>query len=147
MVLTVSRDLSADRQNRVHLCVSQSTWSHFSHKRKNFNHNRGNGNEFSFLTFCQFPDLPIDFCECRSHLCLAFYHILMEIYSRIGLVRPFSSGPKFSFIGCLHWQGFWWRHRYDSWFLNIFIKISVHLLDLGNFSIGSDDPTLLFRSI
>ena len=113
-----SRDLSTDKQNRVYLCVNQSTSSDFSDKKKNFNHDLRNGPKFSFLTVCQFPDLPIDFCECRSHLCLAFYHILMEIYSKIGLVRPFSSGPKFSFIGCLHWQGFWWRHRYDSWLLS-----------------------------
>ena len=59
-----SRDLSTDKQNRVYLCVNQSTWSDFSDKKKNFNNTHGNGNEFSFLTSCQFPDLPIDFCEC-----------------------------------------------------------------------------------
>ena len=78
-----SRDLSTDKQNRVYLCVNQCTWSDFSDKKKNFNHDLRNGPKFSFLTVCQFPDLPIDFCECRSHLCLAFYHILMEIYSKI----------------------------------------------------------------
>ena len=102
---------------------------------------------FYFLVTCDFPDLPIVFCEYRSHLCLVFHHISMEIYSKSGFVRPLSNGTKFSFLGCLHWQRFWWRHRYDSWFLNNFIEVSIHLLDLGNFSVGSDDPTLLFRSI
>ena len=102
MVLTISRDILTDKQNKVHLSLNQSTWSDFSDKKMNFNHNRRNGPKFSFLTVCQFPDLPIVFCECRSHLCLAFHHILMEIYSKNGFVRPLSSGPKFSFLGCFH---------------------------------------------
>ena len=100
---------------------------------------------FYFSVSCEFPDLPIVSCECRSHLCLAFHHISMEICSKSCFVKALSNGPKFSFLGCLHWQRFWWRHRYDSWFLNNFIEVSIHLLDLGNFSVGSDDPTLLFR--
>ena len=139
MFLTMSRDLSTDKRNGVYLCVNQSMWNDFSDKKKNFNHNRRNGPKFLFLTVCQFPDLPIVFCDCWSHLCLAFHHILMEIYSKRGFVRPLSNGPKFSFWRYLQCQRYWWRHRSDSWFWHIFIEISVHLLDLGNFSIGSED--------
>ena len=147
MALTISRDLSTDKQNRVHLCVSQSTWSHFNDKKKNFNHTRGNGNEFSFLTSCQFPDLPIVFCECRTYLCMAFYHVLMEIYSKSGFIRPFTNGNEFSFFEYLHKQSFWWRHMHDSWLSIIWMELSVHILDILNFSIGSDAFTLLFWSI
>ena len=44
-----SRDLSTDKQNRVYLCVSQSTWGDFSEKKKKFNHDVRNGNEFLFF--------------------------------------------------------------------------------------------------
>ena len=97
-----SRDLSTDKQNRVHLTLSKSKWSHFSDKKKNFNHNHGNGNEFSFLTSCQFPDLPIVFCESRNQVALAFYHIILEIYPKSGFKRPFSFGSKFSCFESLH---------------------------------------------
>ena len=132
MFLTVSRDLSTDKQNRVHLSLSQSTCSEFSDKKKNFNHIRGNGREFSFLTSCQFPDLPIVFCETWSHLALAFYHILMEIYPKRGFVRLFFIGREFSIFGYLHWYGFWWRHRYKSWFSNFKIKPWDGHLDFDN---------------
>ena len=139
MVLTISRDLSTDKQNRVHLAVRKSTSSHFSDKKKNFNHNRRNGPRFFIFDRPVIPNLPVHLCKCWSHLCLAFHHILMEIYSKRGFVRPLSNGPKFSFWRHLHCQRYWWRHRSDSWFWHIFIEISVHLLDLGNFSIGSED--------
>ena len=61
-----SRDLSTDKQNRVHFALSKSTWSHFSDKKKNFNHTHVNGSKFSFLTSCQFPDLLMVFCESRT---------------------------------------------------------------------------------
>ena len=39
---------------------------------KNLDENRGSDAEFSILTFCQFPDLPIAFCESHTHKCVAF---------------------------------------------------------------------------
>ena len=102
MVLTISRDILTDKQNKVHLSLNQSTWSDFSDKKKNFNHIRRNGREFSFLTSCQFPDLHIVFCESLSHLALAFYHILMEIYSKCSLVRSIMIDREFSIFGYLH---------------------------------------------
>ena len=118
ILLSVSRDSSTGKQNRVHLCLSQSRRSGFSADKKNFNHTYRNGNEFLFLTSYQFPGLPIVYCECRIYLCIIFCHILIEIYSKSGFIEPFSNGNEFSFLGCLHWDTFWWRHRYDSWFSN-----------------------------
>ena len=102
MVLTISRDILTDKQNKVHLSLNQSTWSDCSDEKKNFNHIRRNGREFSFLTSCQFPDLSIVFCESLSHLALAFYHILMEIYSKCSLVRSIMIDREFSIFGNLH---------------------------------------------
>ena len=87
---------------------------------------------FLFLTVYQFPDLPIVFCETWSHLALAFYHILMEIYPKRGFVRLFFIGREFSIFGYLHWYGFWWRHRYKSWFSNFKIKPWDGHLDFDN---------------
>ena len=73
-----------------------------NNSKKNFNHIRRNGREFSFSTSCQFPDLFIVFCESRSQLALAFYHTLMEIYSKSSLVRSILIDREFSNFGYLH---------------------------------------------
>ena len=147
ILLIVSRDWLTDKQKRVHLALSKSTWSHFSDEKKNFNHTHRNGSKFSFLTSCQFPDLPMVFCESRNQVALAFHHILLEIYPKSGFKRPFSFGSKFSCFESLHWLLFWWRHKYDSWFLGILIESLVHLLDFINFSVDLDALTLFYRSI
>ena len=70
MFLTVSRDLSTDKQFKGIERLSNFTLSDKSAKRKNSNHNFPNYGLRKNLTFCQFPDLPIDFCknECIEHL-------------------------------------------------------------------------------
>ena len=63
MFLTVSHDLSTDQHKKGIERLSDSTLSDKSPKMKNSNKNSPNGPPRKFLTLCQFPDLPIDFCE------------------------------------------------------------------------------------
>ena len=65
--LTVSRDLSTDKQQRSGWPLSDSTLSDKRLKRRNSNHSFSNQGLRKKLTLCQFPDLLIEFCEneCR----------------------------------------------------------------------------------
>ena len=63
MFLTVSRGLSTDRHQKDPKPLSHSTLSDKSPITNKFNQNSSNGPMRTFLTFCQFPDLPIEFCE------------------------------------------------------------------------------------
>ena len=64
-VLAVSRDSSTDKQQRVKQHLSNSTWSDKSPKKECLSSNCRNGPRREFLIHCQFPDLPIEFCENR----------------------------------------------------------------------------------
>ena len=63
MFLTVSRDLSTDRHQKDPKPLSHSTLGDKSLITNKFNQNSSNGPMRTFLTFCQFPDLRIEFCE------------------------------------------------------------------------------------
>ena len=63
MFLVVSRDSSTDKHQKGIEPLHNSTLSDKSGKTKNFNHYYPNGALRKILTLCQFPDLPIDFCE------------------------------------------------------------------------------------
>ena len=63
MFLTVSRDLSTDIHQKDPKPLSHSTLSDKSPITNKLNQNSSNGPMRTFLTFCQFPDLPIEFCE------------------------------------------------------------------------------------
>ena len=43
MFLVVSRDLSTDKQNKIHRWIRNLTWSDKSHSKKNLDQNSGNG--------------------------------------------------------------------------------------------------------
>ena len=77
MFLTVSRDLSTDRHQKDPKPLSHSTLSDKSLITNKFNQNSSNGPMRTFLTFCQFPDLPIEFCE-KKCIGVLPYHILMS---------------------------------------------------------------------
>ena len=70
MFLAVSRDSSTDKHNKRCERLNHSKLSDKRRKRRNFNHKPWNGPLRKILTFCQFPDLPIEFCdiECSEHL-------------------------------------------------------------------------------
>ena len=76
MVLTISRDLSTDKQKRGHRSLRNSTWSDKSYQKKNLDENYENGPEFTNLTLCQFPDLPIGLYENQYHGSPSFCSIL-----------------------------------------------------------------------
>ena len=59
--LSLSRDLSTDKQNKSFRGLNNFTLRDKSQKTKIFNHNCENGPQFKILTFRQFPDLPISF--------------------------------------------------------------------------------------
>ena len=65
MFLTVSRDLSTDQHQKGIERLPDSTLSDKSPKMNSFNQNSRSGPPRKILTLCQFPDLPIEFCENR----------------------------------------------------------------------------------
>ena len=73
---------------------------------------------FSILTFCQFPDLPIVFCESHTHKCLAFDVNMQKKSSKSNFNWPILTGSEFSFFGYLNSWLNWWRHEYDTFFLH-----------------------------
>ena len=72
LCLAQSRDLSKDKQNKGFISLSKITLSDISAKKKNSDQNSRNGGRRKILTFCQFPDLPISFCENHTFTALAF---------------------------------------------------------------------------
>ena len=70
MFLTVSRDLSTDKQQRGIEPLNNSTLSDKRAKMKNSYYNLSTDGWRKKMTLCQFPDLPIEFCEnqCISPL-------------------------------------------------------------------------------
>ena len=77
MFLTVSRDSSTDKQQKANSVLINSTLSDKKVKSKNSNHYLPSETRTKFLTFCQFPDLPIEFCE-KKCIGVLPYHILMS---------------------------------------------------------------------
>ena len=75
MFLTVSRDLSTDQHQKGIERHPDSTVSDKSPKMKISNKNSPNGPPRKILTLCQFPDLPIEFCENR---CIERLHFKVE---------------------------------------------------------------------
>ena len=63
MFLAISRDLSTDSEFKRIERLNNSTMSDKSAKWKNFDYYFSNYALRKNLTFCQFPDLPIEFCE------------------------------------------------------------------------------------
>ena len=66
---------------------------------KNFDQNCGIESEFLFLTFCQFPDLPIAFCESPSTNPLLLMSICRKNDGNRFLVDQFNLGLSFRFLG------------------------------------------------
>ena len=55
--------------------------------------------ELRILTFCQFPDLPIAFCERQTYSAIPFYMKLSKISSKRIFVEPILSGAGFALFG------------------------------------------------
>jgi len=55
--------------------------------------------ELRILTFCQFPDLPIAFCERQSLSAIPFHMKLSQISSKLTFDEPILSGVGFAFFG------------------------------------------------
>ena len=60
-----SRALSTDKQNKSHSRLRYFRLSDMSFQTENFDQNCRSGPPRKILTFCQFPDLPIDFCRIQ----------------------------------------------------------------------------------
>ena len=122
--LTVSRDLSTDKQQRGIEHLSKSTWSDKSPKKECLNSNCWNGPRRKFLTHWQFPDLPIEFCEKRPIEHVSLSSRTRKIQTNWQFLEPVKNGSRKTFFGYPHKHWFWWRHRYDSYLLNFRIKCS-----------------------
>ena len=57
------------------------------------------GLEMRIWTFCEFPDLPIAFCERETLSATPFYMKLSKISSKLIFVEPILSGAGFAFFG------------------------------------------------
>ena len=75
-------------------------------------------------TVCHFPDLPIEFCEYRWIARVPIFILMSEIVPNIWYLYPVSNGATYKVFGYLHWCANKWRHRYDSYNLNLGIKSS-----------------------
>ena len=76
------------------------------------------GLSFPILTFCEFPDLPVVICESYTPKCVAFDANMQKKTLKPNFNWPFLIGSEFSFFGYLHCWVNWWRHEYDTYFLN-----------------------------
>ena len=75
-------------------------------------------------TVCHFLDLPIEFCEYRYTASVPISILMSEIVPNLWYFYPVSNGVTYKLFGYLHWCTNWWRHRYDSYNLNLRIKSS-----------------------
>ena len=103
MFLTVSRDLSTDRHQKDPKPLSHSTLSDKSPITNKFNQNSSNGPMRTFLTFCQFPDLPIEFCENGCPKPLWFHIKNPEKRSKWMLFEPVWNGRMRKVFEHSHW--------------------------------------------
>ena len=65
MFMALSRDSSTDKEQNSKRRLNNSTLSDKSQKMIVFNQIASNGPQRKILTFCQFPDLLIEFSENR----------------------------------------------------------------------------------
>ena len=102
MFLTVSRDLSTDKQTRRIEPLSNSTWSDKKEKLKNSDHNLSNDGWRKKMTLCQFPDLPIDFCEYECIEALNFDPKKPIFLSKWKFREPVENGALRTFFEHLY---------------------------------------------
>ena len=79
---------------------------------------------WTILTICQFPDLPIEFCEYWMKVSVLSFIYLPKIAPNSLYLTPVPNGSTYKVFGDLHWSQNSWRHRYDSYNLNFGIKSS-----------------------
>ena len=63
MFMALSRDSSTDKERNSKRRLNNFTLSDKSQRKIVFNQISSNGSPRKILTFCQFPDLLIEFCE------------------------------------------------------------------------------------
>ena len=102
---------------------------------------------FSILTSCQFPDLPIVFCNIQGPKSLTLNHMLQKNSSKSNFTWSVINGLQFSFFGYLHSYVIWWRHRYESYLKHSFIETLNGLLSHASKKIAQQHLGPLFRLI
>ena len=103
MRLTLSHELSTDKQQRAIETLNNSTLSDKSQKRKDFHYRYRNGPSRKFLIHCQFPDLLIDSCEKEWIETPLLHSMMQEIWSNGPFemdyfLNQLAMGPRESFL-------------------------------------------------
>ena len=102
MFLTVSRDSSTDKQQKANSVLINSTLSDKKVKSKNSNYYLPSETRTKFLTFCQFPDLPIEFCEKKNALVYCLITFKYQKNHKIGhFGYMLGKRPGKGFLGAL----------------------------------------------
>ena len=71
-----------------------------------------------FLISWIFPDLLIGFCENQCFHPLYSHIDKREFMQLLQIDATLRNGPRRKFFGYLHCYRNWWRHSYESWFMN-----------------------------
>ena len=100
--MTVSRDQSFDKYQNGIEPFRNSKLSDKSEKRNNSNHISTNGGLRKILNLCQFPDLPIDFCEYECIEALNFDPKKPIFLSKWKFREPVENGALRTFFEHLY---------------------------------------------